>query len=311
MVGAQCLCPSRAEQLAKLGYVAFAADMYGEGKTTEHPKEAGAMSTEVRTNLKVWQGRAQAGLKILQDNKHVDARRLAAIGYCFGGSTALQLAYSGADLKAVVTFHAALPVPDETQAAAIKAKLMICHGAEDTLVPEATIEKFRAGLESAKVDYQMIYFGGAVHSFSVPGADKHNIKGIAYNVRPTGAGATCKTSLGKSSARPREKRVRAGSPADRMCRNREPETGFNWKYPWASGQGKPSGARASRPHLYNGRRAGRPPSRKLSGGDRGPCQPTWQQESGRALLRRRGLGEHWPGCQGGSQGFDQTASGPQ
>jgi dienelactone hydrolase len=93
----------------------------------------------------------------------------------------LQLAYSGADLKAVVTFHAALAVPDEEQAAAIKAKIMICHGAEDKFIPEATIQKFRAALESAKADYQMINFGGAVHSFSVPGANKHNIPGIAYN----------------------------------------------------------------------------------------------------------------------------------
>jgi dienelactone hydrolase len=139
------------------------------------------MATLVRKNVKVWQGRAQAGFKVLRDNEHVDGKRLAAIGYCFGGSTALQLAYSGADLSAVVTFHAALPVPDAEQAGAIKAKLMICHGALDKFIPEETILKFRAALESAKVDYQMIYFGGAVHSFSVPGADKHNIPGIAYN----------------------------------------------------------------------------------------------------------------------------------
>jgi dienelactone hydrolase len=179
--GLNAYARSRARQLAKLGYVAFACDMYGEGKTTEHPKEAGAMAGEVRKNLKTWQGRALAGLKILQDNEHVDARRLAAIGYCFGGSTALELAYRGADLKAVVTFHAALPVADAEQAKAIKAKIMVCHGAADKFIPEATAQKFRAALEDAKVDYQMIYFGGAVHSFSVPGADKHNIPGIAYN----------------------------------------------------------------------------------------------------------------------------------
>jgi dienelactone hydrolase len=171
----------RAKDLAKLGYVAFAADMYGEGKTTEHPKEAMQFAGEVRKNVKVWQGRARAGLKILRDNPHVDPDRLAAIGYCFGGSTALELAYSGADLKAVVTFHAALPVPDPEQAKAIKAKVMICHGAADKFIPEDTIQKFRAALEEARVDYQMIYFGGAVHSFSVPGADRHKLPGIAYN----------------------------------------------------------------------------------------------------------------------------------
>lgn len=171
----------RAEQLAGLGYVAFCPDMYGEGKTTEHPKEAGEMAGEVRKNIKTWQGRALAGLKILQDNELVDTKRIAAIGYCFGGSTALQLAYSGADLVAVVTFHAALPVPEPEQAKAIKGKVMICHGAADSFIPEATIQKVRSALEDAKVDYQMIYYGGAQHSFTVAGVDKVGVKGLSYN----------------------------------------------------------------------------------------------------------------------------------
>src|SRR5262245_4777671 len=144
----------RAEQLAKLGYVAFACDMYGEGKVTEHPKGAAEMAGTVRQNLKAWQGRAQAALKVLQGHEAVDPRNLAAIGYCFGGSTALQLAYTGADLKAVVTFHAALPVPGEDQAKAVKAKVLICHGAADSFIPEDVIQKFRSALEKAKVDYQ-------------------------------------------------------------------------------------------------------------------------------------------------------------
>ncbi len=171
----------RAEQLAGLGYVAFAADMYGEGKSTTHPKEASKMAGEVRKNLKAWEGRARAGLKVLQDDEKVDAARVAAMGYCFGGSTALQLAYTGADLAAVVTFHGALPVPSAGQAKAIKAKVLICHGAIDPLIPEATIQKVRAAFEEAHVDYQMIYYGGAVHSFTVPGAGKAGIKGVAYN----------------------------------------------------------------------------------------------------------------------------------
>src|SRR5262249_6156158 len=162
----------RAEQLAKLGYVAFACDMYGEGKVTEHPKEAAEMAGTVRKNLKAWQGRAQAALKILQNHEAVDPGRLAAIGYCFGGSTAPQLAYTGADLKAVVTFHAALPVPGEDQAKAVKAKVLICHGAADSFVPEDVIQKFRSAFEKAKVDYQMVYFGGAQHSFTVAGVDR-------------------------------------------------------------------------------------------------------------------------------------------
>jgi dienelactone hydrolase len=171
----------RAEQLAGLGYVAFACDMYGEGKSTEHPKEAAAMATLVRKNLKEWQGRAQAALKILQEHDAVDTRELAAIGYCFGGSTALQLAYSGADLAAVVTFHAAVPTPEPEQAKAIKAKLLICQGAADPFVKDETLQKARAAYEAAHVDYEMNYYGGAEHSFTVADIAKAGVPGLRYN----------------------------------------------------------------------------------------------------------------------------------
>jgi dienelactone hydrolase len=171
----------RAEQLAGLGYVAFAGDMYGDGKTTEHPNEAGQFATEVRKNVAVWQGRAQAALKVLAEQPQVDASKLAAIGYCFGGSTALQLAYTGADLKAVVTFHAALPTPDPAQAKAIRAKVLVNHGASDKFVPEEAAVKFRTALEDAKVDYTMVYHGGAVHSFTVRDIGQKNVPGLVYN----------------------------------------------------------------------------------------------------------------------------------
>src|SRR5207244_8889537 len=127
------------------------------GKPTQHQQEAGGRAGNVRKNVKTWQGRAKAALKVLQDDYGVDAKRVAAIGYCFGGSTALQLAYSGADLAAVVTFHAGLPVPDEEQAKAIKAKILICHGAADLHVPDDNIKKVRAAVEGAKDDYAMNY----------------------------------------------------------------------------------------------------------------------------------------------------------
>src|SRR5262249_50761147 len=148
---------------------------------TEHPQEAAQFAGEVRKNVKTWQGRAQAALKVLRDNERVDPGKLAAIGYCFGGSTALQLAYTGADLAAVVTFHAALPVPDAEQAKSIKAKVLINHGAADTFIPEDVCQKFRAALAAAKVDYEFIYYGGAVHSFTVREADKVGRPGMAYN----------------------------------------------------------------------------------------------------------------------------------
>ena len=171
----------RATEIAKLGYVAFACDMYGDGKTTPHPEDATKMSGDVRKNIDVWRGRAKAALEVLQKHAKVDATKLAAIGYCFGGSTALQLAYSGADLKAVATFHAALPPVTAAQAKAIKAKVLVCHGADDIFIKEEAIEKFKDALNAAKVSLEFEEYQGAVHSFTVPDAGKHMIKGMAYN----------------------------------------------------------------------------------------------------------------------------------
>ena len=171
----------RAEQLAGMGYVAFCADMYGEGKVVEHPKEAGKMAQTVRMNQKAWLGRAEAALGVLKKQENVDGDRIAAIGYCFGGSTALILAYSGAPIKAVATFHAALPTPTAEQAKAIKAQILVCHGADDGFIPKDAIEKFKAALDQAKVKYQFESYPGTVHSFTVPGAEKRGITGMAYN----------------------------------------------------------------------------------------------------------------------------------
>jgi dienelactone hydrolase len=171
----------RAKQLAELGYIAFAADMYGDGKTVDHPKDAGEMAGKVRANVQAWRKRAQAGLAILKADPNCDAKKLAAIGYCFGGSTALQLAYSGNDLKAVATFHAALPAPSPDEAKQIKPRILVCNGADDTFIPATAIASFREALDKAGVKYEFVNLPGAVHSFSVPGADAHNVPGLKYN----------------------------------------------------------------------------------------------------------------------------------
>lgn len=171
----------RAEQLARMGYVAFAADMYGEGKVTEHPKEAGEMATKVRSNVQEWRKRAAVALDLLSAQPQCDKTKLAAIGYCFGGSTALQLAYSGADLKVVATFHAALPTPTAEEAKQIKATILVCHGANDTFIPAKAIEAFRRALDKAGVKYEFVSYPDTVHSFTVPGADAHNLPGMKYN----------------------------------------------------------------------------------------------------------------------------------
>ncbi|TWU29677.1 dienelactone hydrolase family protein [Bythopirellula polymerisocia] len=171
----------RTEQLAELGYVAFAADIYGEGKTTTHPADAGKMAGEVRANVDQWRTRAQAALDVLESQPQCDTSKLAAIGYCFGGATALQLAYTGANLDAVVTFHGALPAATLEEAKQIKAELLINHGADDTFVNEEAVANFKKSLDDAGVTYEFIAYPGAVHSFTVPNADSVGMPGIKYN----------------------------------------------------------------------------------------------------------------------------------
>ncbi len=171
----------RAEQLAKMGYVAFACDMYGEGKVVDHPKDATAMSGAVRKNVEVWRGRAKEALKVLTDFEYTDKTRCAAMGYCFGGTTALQLAATGADLKAVATFHSALPKLTADDAKAIKAKVLVCHGADDKFIMPDAIATFKKSMAEAKVSLDFQEYKGAVHSFTVKSADDHKIDGMAYN----------------------------------------------------------------------------------------------------------------------------------
>ena len=114
-------------------------------RSVDHPDDARKMATAVRENVKTWRGRAEAGLKQLTSQPNVDATKIAAIGYCFGGSTCLQLAYSGADLKAVATFHAALPTPTADEAKAIKPKVYIAHGEDDFFIPKEAIDGVQEG----------------------------------------------------------------------------------------------------------------------------------------------------------------------
>lgn len=171
----------RTEELARLGYVALAADIYGEGKTTEHPADAGKMAGEVRANVGEWRDRAQAALDALKAQPQCDSEKLAAIGYCFGGATALQLAYTGADLDAVVTFHGALPAATPEEAKQIKAELQVNHGADDPMIGPDAVAAFKKPLDEAGVKYEFIAYPGAVHSFTVPTADEVGMEGIKYN----------------------------------------------------------------------------------------------------------------------------------
>ncbi|MBI5769757.1 MAG: dienelactone hydrolase family protein [Verrucomicrobia bacterium] len=161
---------SRAQQLAALGYVAFAADMYGAGVTTGDPKKAGELAGQFY-GKPLMAERAQAGFDQLLKSGLVDAGRVAAIGYCFGGSTCQALAYSGASLAGIVSFHGSLIPAPAGAAAKTKAKLLICHGAVDPFISKEEIDGFMKSMNEGKFDYQFVSYAGAVHAFSNPGAD--------------------------------------------------------------------------------------------------------------------------------------------
>ena len=136
---------------------------------------------EMTANVNEWQDRAMAGLTVLQTQEAVDTTRLAAIGYCFGGATVTQLAYRGAPVKGVVSFHGALPLPSADQEIATNVKMLIAHGNEDPFLKEEHIQRFRNALDKAGVDWQMVIYAGARHSFTNPAADKVGIDALKYD----------------------------------------------------------------------------------------------------------------------------------
>lgn len=171
----------RARMLAELGYVAFAADMYGSGKVTEHPPQAQEWMRAIAGNVEAWRARADAGLAVLRQQPGVDDTDLAAIGYCFGGATVMQLAYSGAEIDAVVSFHGSLPLPGDGQGETIKASVLAAHGEADGFVPDERVQAFQAAMEAAGVDWQMAIYGGARHGFTNPNADQYGLENVAYD----------------------------------------------------------------------------------------------------------------------------------
>ncbi len=174
----------QADKLAELGYVAFALDMYGDGMATDDPHKAGEMAGRFRKDKKMLLDRAKAGLNVLLKDEHVDPFKIAAIGYCFGGSTVLQLALSGADLAGVVSFHGGLGGIEYTPGTKVKAKILVLHGADDPMIPADQIAAFQDTLRKAGADWEMNYYGNAVHSFTNEKADAVGIKGVAYH-KPT------------------------------------------------------------------------------------------------------------------------------
>ncbi|MCB1179414.1 MAG: dienelactone hydrolase family protein [Leptospiraceae bacterium] len=173
----------RAKQLADMGYVAFAMDMYGKGIVTDDHKKAGELSGAYGKDRKLMMKRINKALEILKSNPNVDSSKIAAIGYCFGGMSVLELALSGEELKGgVVSFHGMLASPNlKSGSKKVKTKVMIHHGADDGFMKKESVDEFVKTLKDAKVDLSFTSYPGAAHGFTRPGAGDHGIPGLAYN----------------------------------------------------------------------------------------------------------------------------------
>lgn len=174
---------TRARELARLGYVALAADIYGKGRRAETTRQAATLANRFKRDRVLMRRRALAGLKKLKADKRVDPNKVAAIGYCFGGTVALELARSGAAVEAVVSFHGGLDTPSPTEAGKIKATVLVLHGADDPHVPQGEVVAFQQEMRRAKADWQMNVYGRAVHSFTNPASGADRSDGVAYDRR--------------------------------------------------------------------------------------------------------------------------------
>lgn len=165
-----------ARGLAELGYVAFAVDMYGGGKVTADTKEAAALSGNIKRHPDLARSRFTAALETLRGHPVCDPRRIAAIGYCFGGTVVLEMARSGLDLAGVVSFHGGLASAIPQQERRLKASVLACHGADDPHVPEEEVAAFGEEMRGLGADWQLNIYGGAVHSFTNPDADSESAR---------------------------------------------------------------------------------------------------------------------------------------
>lgn len=173
----------RARKLAEMGYVAFAIDIYGKGIRPKTPQEAAAQSGIYKKDRALLRARAQAGLDVLRGNSMCDCKRVAAIGYCFGGTCVLELARSGTDIASVVSFHGGLDTPTPADAKNIRCKVLVLHGGDDPHVPRKDVDAFEDEMRAGGVDWQLVIYGGAVHGFTNPASGNDKSRGAAYNAQ--------------------------------------------------------------------------------------------------------------------------------
>jgi dienelactone hydrolase len=175
---------ARARMLAELGYVAFAADMYGDRRQARNLQEVAHLVGEMRNDPQMLRDRGHAALETLAALPQVDATRLAAIGFCFGGTVVLELARGGADLKAVASFHGVLATKMPAAAGKVKASVLVCTGADDPLAPPEQVRAFEDEMRGAKVkDWQVISYGNTLHGFTNPAADGSMLRTALYNAQ--------------------------------------------------------------------------------------------------------------------------------
>lgn len=174
----------RADMLAQMGYTAMALDMYGDGKVATHPEDAQKFMQEVFANMEAGKKRFIAAREILESHDTTDDERTAAIGYCFGGNVVLQMARQGMDLDGVASFHGNLSTQNPAGPGDIESRILVLHGADDSLVPAEQVDAFKSEMEAAGADMKFIAYEGAMHSFTNPGATavgEANNMPLAYN----------------------------------------------------------------------------------------------------------------------------------
>jgi dienelactone hydrolase len=176
----------RARMLAALGYTALAVDMYGNGKVVDNPDDARKLSGEVYKNMNIAKARFEAAMQLLRSQPTVEADKLAAYGYCFGGGIVLNMARMGEDLKGVASFHGGLGTGSPAQPGMIKARIISFSGDADPTIGPDKVAAFRKEMDAAGADYRVVIYPGAKHAFTNPDADvmgkKFNLP-IAYNAK--------------------------------------------------------------------------------------------------------------------------------
>ncbi|MBI3300357.1 MAG: dienelactone hydrolase family protein [Elusimicrobia bacterium] len=179
--GNDALARRKAMQLTRLGYTVLVLDPYGGGRIAADQAEAGRLMNTLLADRAVLRRRAMAGLKALRYHRRADGSHLAAVGYCFGGLVALELARMGSDLRGAVSFHGLLDNGGAKPPAAIDTRILALHGADDPFVPPAQAAAFIEEMRAAKADWQLVHYGGAVHAFTNPDAGNDPSTGLAYN----------------------------------------------------------------------------------------------------------------------------------